>query len=93
MAFANSWSGEIGEPSATPVKLDPDSDDYFAVLVGLEQWDRSVLYVYDSDHDMVNQEIFPSSGAAVLAFPNQTGDGEVLLVGLENRVVEFKLSE
>jgi hypothetical protein len=42
---------------------------------------------------MVNQEIFPSSGAAVLAFPNQTGDGEVLLVGLENRVVEFKLSE
>jgi len=84
-------AGELGEAYGTPVKLDPGRADYLAVAVAFDNWDRSVLYVYDDAGALVYEEVLPEV-CSTLTTRGLSDGGEALLLGGDGRVWEYRAS-
>ena len=84
-------SVQVWEIRGTPVRLKRDEPEYFAVILQLRgQWHRSILYVYDSAGALVFQEIIGEECRPIAALPSDTPGEEVLLIGGEGRVWQYK---
>lgn len=82
--------GSLGHARATLVKLKPNRPHYFAVLVDFENWQRSILYVYDSTKALVYQEVLPASCASLAALKIGSSPVEALLVGANGQVWQYQ---
>jgi hypothetical protein len=77
-----------------PVRLRTDEREYFAVLVELgRRWHRSILYVYDAMGTLVFQEIIAETCESIATFPSDKPGGEIILIGGEGKVWEYKASD
>jgi len=77
-----------------PARLKRDSPEYFAVIVQLrERWHRSILYVYDSTGSLVFQEIIAETCESVAVLPSDKPGEEILLVGGEGKVWQYKVQD
>jgi len=77
-----------------PVRLKPDEPEYFAVLVELRRvWNRSILYVYDEVGSLVFQEIIPETCKSIATFPSDKPGAEIILIGGEGKVWEYKSAD
>lgn len=85
-----SWNaplaGSSGEPVGTPVKLSGEKD-YYACLVTFDDWNRSILYMYEEDGTLVYQEIFGSGAGCLFPFNGS------LLVGFPGKVMMFEMAK
>ena len=77
-----------GDAWGAYVKLKPRQPDYFAAIVEFENWNRSMLCVYDWHSRLVYQEILPENCAAIEALPVET-DREALLVGGKGKIWKY----
>jgi len=65
----------------TPVKLVPEKTDYLALLVQYPAWERSILYVYNPEGQLVYMRCIPGYVTSLAAIP-AAGDGtEMLFTG------------
>ncbi len=79
-------------PDGTAVRFDPTKEPYLAVMShGSSGYARSVLLVFDPKGSLVWQEEL-NKLHGLLAVPEAKGDGEVLLVGGHDGVIEYKLN-
>jgi hypothetical protein len=86
---------------ATPVRFNPDGDPYFAIFgdlfwQGRKRWGleaiHSVLYVYDSEQNIVYEEVIADQSAAIAAVPSGRANEEVLLVGGTGKVWRYRIA-
>jgi hypothetical protein len=78
-------------PDGTAVHFDATKGPYLAVMShGSSGYARSVLLVFDSQGHLVWQEEMNRLDS-ILAVPNATGNGEVLLVGGMDGIVEYSI--
>lgn len=85
--------GSLGHARGTAVKLERSEPEYLAVVVEFTNWERSILYLYDSTRTLVYQEIIPERCASIAAMSLDRSDTEVLLVGGEGKVWEYRIGE
>lgn len=85
--------GKLGDGRGTPVKLRDDQPEYLAVIVDFQNWNRAVLYVYDSTKTLVFQEIMPESCASIAAMPLADSETETLLIGGEGKVWKYQIGD
>ena len=84
----------VGGAWGVPVRLRPDEPEYFAVLVELgRRWHRSILYVYNAMGSLVFQEIIAETCESIAVLPSNKQGNEILLIGGEGKVWEYKASE
>lgn len=85
---------------ATPVQLKSDEDPYFAIFgemwwQGDVRWGlaaiHSLLYVYDSEGNVVYEEVIGDQGRAITAAPSGRSNEEVLLVGCKGKVWRYRI--
>lgn len=81
--------GDLGDALGTPVTLVKGQPDYLAVLVEYENWDRSILYLYDSKGKLVYQEVIAQDCAAITALPLDNSGTEALLIGAPGKVLKY----
>ena len=76
-----------------PVLLDPAAEPYVAVQRTIRAtWQRSALYLFDSQRRLVYHEVFPFSHIGIVAAPARApGGAEELLVGAGSRVCRYEL--
>ena len=80
-------------PDGTAVRFHANERPYLAVVShGSSGYARSVLLVFDPDGRLVWQEEM-NKLRSILAIPNAAGDGEVLLVGGMDGIVEYHLGD
>lgn len=78
-------------PDGTAVRFDPTQEPYLAVMShGSSGYARSVILVFDPKGHLVWQEEV-NKLQAILALPEANGNGEVLLVGGMDGVIEYRL--
>jgi hypothetical protein len=79
-----------GHARGALVKFRPDEPAYLVVVVAYKHWHRSLIYVYNSDRELLYQEIFGDTCKAVAALPSTDGSNrETLLIGSKNKVCEY----
>ncbi len=76
----------LSRMSATPIRFGKGSE-YFAVLKNESWMERSMLYVYGEDGQIVYQEILGESCPSIAALPEK--DGSRLLVGCFGKIWEY----
>ncbi len=84
--------GDLGHARAVPVKLDADEDEYFAVLVAFRNRERSILYLYDHDENLVYQEVLAEACECLAAVSSGDPSTERLLIGGDQRVWQYTLA-
>mgnify|MGYP002619973892 CR=1 FL=1 len=84
-------ANRLGDAYATPVRLQPDADSHFAVVVSL--FTRSVLFLYDTNNRLVYHEVLEDYTTAIAAIPEPGTDTESLLVGGEGKVWRYRWDE
>jgi hypothetical protein len=62
------------------------------VLVEFSNWRRSALYVYDDEGTLRYQEILGEPCSALAAVPDKEAGAEVLLIGGDGKVWEYRLN-
>ena len=77
----------------TPVKLDPNQPDYFAVVFNFSSGDNLVLYLYNSEGNLVYREVVDKSGEAIYALHNDATNTDTLLVGGNGKVLQYNLKK
>lgn len=82
-----------GMARGTPVRLKIGEPEYLAVLVEFRNWDRSVLYVYDSDKKLVYQEVLDEVCPLIAAVSLGDEKAECLLIGGEGKVWKYTPAE
>jgi hypothetical protein len=87
--FPSPKSGTLGSAKGTPIKLKTDQPEYFAALVEFRNWDRAVLYLYDSKGTLVYQEILPETCASIAALTLDNAEVETLLIGGNGKVWKY----
>ena len=85
--------GMFGEARGTPVRLRAGQAAHLAVLVSFSNWDRSILYLYKPDGTLVYQEVFLGTSDAIAAVPLEESNREAMLVGGQERVWKYRLSD
>ncbi len=85
--------GLLGDAWATRVKLREGYPDFFAVIVdnGIIR-NPCVLYVYNSEDELVFREILPATGARITAVSPGENLPEFLLVGTNGKVWRYDLN-
>jgi hypothetical protein len=82
----------LGDARGTLVRLLKNQAEYFAVTVEYKLWNRTILYVYDSESELVYQENLPDRCSSIAAMHNDSNT-ESLLVGCTNYVLKFDVSK
>jgi len=77
----------IAEPRGTPVHFSKGTP-YYASLLRHNQWNRSLLYIYDTQNQIVYDEIIKDDCAALRAVPKENG-AEDLLLGCDGSVWKY----
>jgi hypothetical protein len=85
-------AGTLGNAFGVSAKLKPKDPEYLAVLVEFENWNRSIIYVYDGRGTLVYQEILPEACAAVAAIPSAEPGTETILIGGNGHILQYKLT-
>jgi outer membrane protein assembly factor BamB len=80
-------------PEGTAVRLNPSEPPYLAVMShGSSGYPRSVLLIFDSKGHLVWQEETKKL-TSILSVPQPDGNGEKLLVGGMDGIIEYSLSK
>lgn len=76
-----------------PVRLGSEAESYVAVQRTIRAtWERSALYIYDAQCQLVYHEVFPVSVIGIVVVPPRfPGGAEELLVGAGSRVHRYEL--
>jgi hypothetical protein len=85
-------AGTLGTAFGVSAKLKPQEPEYLAVLVEFENWNRSIICVYDGNGALVYQEILPEACAAITAMPSGKPGTDTILVGGHGRILQYKLT-
>jgi hypothetical protein len=80
-------STSMAQPKGTPVRL-AGGAPYFASLLRNFLWNRSLLYIYDGQNQLVYQEILDHDCDALHAIPGEHG-AENLLLGCDGTVWKY----
>jgi hypothetical protein len=86
------YCGTLGSAKATPVKLVKNQPEYFAVLVDFKQWNRSILYLYGHNKNLVYEEVLDGPNCSIAALPDKNGSDR-LLIGGKNTVWEYTMPQ
>ena len=73
------------------VKFNAHEREYFAVVVEESLFQRSILYIYNAAGNLVYQEVLAESCASIAAAPLDKTETEVLLLGAEEKVLEYRM--
>jgi len=84
-------AGDLGEARGVPIKLQQSAPEYLAVVVNLDQWDRSLLYIYDRSGKLRYQEVLGESCPSIAAIPDAKSVTDILLVGGQSRVLQYSI--
>ena len=82
--------GTSGDARGVPIKIMRDQPEYFAVVVGFNNWKRSILYIYSPPGVLEYQEILPEASAAIAAICLGDAGEDTLLVGGNGKVWAYK---
>jgi hypothetical protein len=82
-------AGSLGDARGLPVKLYRNKPECLAVVVEFENWDRSIIYVYDSKGTLLYQEILPEACASIGGITLDRSGAETILVGGNGRVWQY----
>lgn len=85
--------GEFGMVAATLVKFKASEPEYIAVAVAIENWKRSVLYVFDASGTLAYREVFEELCQAMAARMNGESGAESLLLGGAGQVWEYRVAD
>jgi hypothetical protein len=80
--------GDLGDAFGTPVVL-RKGKPHLAVLVEFNNWNKSILYVYDPGGKLVYQEVIPEDCAAIAALALDDSGTEALLIGAPGKVLKY----
>lgn len=83
---------DLGETRGTAITLTKNQSPYLAVTVEFRHWKRTLLYVYNSEKNLVYHENIPSACASIATLQKQNSDEESLLVGCENTILKYDLA-
>lgn len=83
-------AGTLGHARGIPVKFKSDQPDYFAVIVEFSLWDRSILYIYNLNKQIVYQEIIPKACASITAKSYDNSDLQTLLIGCKGKIWQYE---
>lgn len=76
----------------TPIQFNNNLPIYFAAIVMYKtSWHRSMLYIFDSNKNIVYEELLPEISQSIVAFKINTTDRELLLVGGEGKVWQYSV--
>jgi hypothetical protein len=81
--------GTLGEVRGVWFRPAENIPEHYAVLVAFKNWNRSILYIYNSSKELVYQEILPETCSAIAAIPVSGPDSKVLLVGGQGKVWKY----
>jgi len=84
-------AGTLGNAFGISAKLKPKDPEYLAVLVEFENWNRSIIYLYDGNGSLVYQEILPEVCGSIAAMPSGKPGIDTILVGGDGRILQYKL--
>jgi len=85
----------VSENRSVAVRLRENSASMLAVVGQMEYKSfgkatfHGVLFVFDSSGGLIYSEVFPEEAKAIAAIPTSNGNGDILLVGGENKVWEY----
>lgn len=82
--------GNLGKAYGVPVKLTKDEQEYLAVIVEFQNWNRSVLYLYNPKQELVYQEVLEEVCASIAAVSLEDKPTESILVGGNGRVLRYR---
>lgn len=83
--------GKLGAARGTLVRFEKDQPEYLAVVVEIQNWQRSILYVYRQDKTLVYKEVLDDLCAAIATIPAGEA-GETLLLGGTGRIWQYSLA-
>jgi hypothetical protein len=83
-------SAAMANPKGTSVHFSADAP-FFSGLLSYPLWNRSLLYIYDNQNQLVYHEILDHNCGALQAIPTKKG-AEYLLVGCDGKVLRFSLT-
>jgi hypothetical protein len=84
-------SGDLSEARGVSAKIRGDQSEYFSVIEAFKQWNRSVLYVFDSKGVLVYQEILPETCESIAAITLEKTGNESILLGGVGEIWQYKL--
>jgi hypothetical protein len=80
-------SAAMPNPKGTSVHFSANAP-FFAGLLNYPLWDRSLLYIYDNQNQLIYHEILDHNCGALQAIPTKNGT-EYLLVGCDGKVLKY----
>jgi hypothetical protein len=75
------------DPKGTSVHFSANAP-FFAGLLNYPLWNRSLLYIYDNQNQLIYHEIFDQNCGALQAIPTKN-ETEYLLVGCDGKVLKY----
>lgn len=70
-----------GHAYGTPARLKKGEPESLAVVVDYENWDASVLYIFDTKQSLIYHEVLPGRSAAIISIPSNVEGVDDLYVG------------
>ncbi|HEY2253397.1 MAG TPA: VCBS repeat-containing protein [Planctomycetaceae bacterium] len=71
------------------VKFKAGKPAHFAAIVEFQNWNVSVLYLYNHDHELVYQEVIGERCLSLATLPRENSEVEDLLVGGTGKVLKY----
>jgi len=81
--------GTHGDAKGVATTIRRDQPEYFAVVVEYSHWNKSILYVYESNSKLVYQEIIPETCSSIASLSFDSGERESLLLGCDGKVWKY----
>jgi hypothetical protein len=73
------------------VNLDKKTPARLAALVTFPNWDRSLLYLFDSDGQLVYEEVLAEKCRSIASIPGQGASPDVILVGGDRKIWKYSI--
>jgi len=86
-------SGPCNQAMGVAAKLQADKPEYLAVLVGFECLDRSILYVFNPEDNLIYEEVFEAPGGAIAKIASSDGGTDLILVGGYGVVWRYEMAK
>ncbi|QDV16494.1 hypothetical protein Pan153_11240 [Gimesia panareensis] len=84
--------GKLGHARGTLVRFAEEQPEFLAVVVEIQNWQRSVLYVYRQDKTLVYQEVLDDQCSSIATIPAGEAE-ETLLLGGTGRIWKYSLAK
>jgi hypothetical protein len=84
-------AADVASIAAARVKLRESEPEHLAVVLAFENWNRSILYVYDSVGRLIYREVLEELCLAIARRPPRTGRAESILLGGSAHVWELQI--